>query len=252
MIRVMRTVDAGVTTKMICLLFLLLLPMVVGATTFKKTSLDSLVGESSAAAEVELQEKKSSMNKMGVITTEYVFNVRESYNISEGDLDGKFLRINLVGGTVDGVTSFIDGAPEFSVGERSFLLLKSIESKMYISNFTMGKYKVEEKDGQVFYVSSVFPEDVDIGRVSKERMVALVKEKFKATQDAVEKKGVQDAGKKVSINLKKTQFEGRIPAEEKDDFRESHEGLTMMWAFFVLFLTSGFVIWWKLRKGMRE
>lgn len=236
----------------IALMVVSLFGLKVHATTFQAMPLEKLIDESSGAAEVELKEKKSFMNKMGMILTEYTFNVGESYNVDNSDLDGEFLKITMTGGTVNGVTSFIDGAPEFDVGEKSFLLLKKIESKMYISNFTLGKYKVSEEDGKVVYVSTVFPNDSDIGKVKKDRMIDMIKMKFKIVRAPIgdpRQESVQEWSAK-GLFKKPAQFEKRAPAQEEDEPKTGTDGLIAMWAFFALLMTTGFTIWWKLRKGV--
>ena len=219
------------------------------ATTFQPMPLEKLVEESSAAAEVELKSKKSFMNKIGMIMTEFTFSVNESYNIEDADLDGEFLKITMTGGSVNGVTSFIDGAPEFAIGEKSFLLLKKIESKMYLSNFTMGKYKIQENNGKVIYVSTVFPTHAELGQVEKNKMIELVKNKFKITEVVIpavkEEKQVTGVFQKQQINYKK-----RTPAQIEGVEKSSEEGAGAMWAFFAIFSVSGVTIWWKLKKGM--
>jgi hypothetical protein len=194
------------------------------------------------------------MNKMGMIFTEFSFSVTESYNLDASDLDGDVLKITMTGGTVNGVTSFIDGAPDFSIGEKTFLLLKKNESKMYISNFTMGKYKVLEENGSVFYISSVFPNDNDIGKVKKERMISMVKLKLKITRAPESDSRFQPAlPLKNNKNLfqRKVQSEIRSPAQESnEDVSLENDGLIAMWVFFGLFVSSGITIWWKLKKGV--
>lgn len=237
---------------LIALLFVSLLGHKVHATTFQAMPLDKMIEESSGAAEVELKEKKSFMNKMGMILTEYTFNVGESYNVDSGDLDGDVLKITMTGGTVNGVTSFIDGAPEFSVGEKSFLLLKRIESKIYISNFTLGKYKILDEGGQIFYVSSVFPNDNDIGKVKKERMIDMIKMKYKIVRipEGDPRVWPSESGTTKGLFMKRPEFEKRAPAQEEDMPKASEDGPVAMWAFFALLSVTGFTIWWKLRKGV--
>ncbi len=214
--------------------------------------LDKLVEESNSAAEVTLKDKKAYMNKMGMILTDYTFNVLESYNLDSADLDGEFLKITMTGGTVNGVTSFIDGAPDFVVGEKSFLLLKRINSKFYLSNFTMGKYKIQEEDGKTVYVSSVFPYDADIGQVKKERMIDVIKTKFKMVRVPEGDPKVQPMDDKTSVAAFPAEkvFEKRAPAQENMP-NAGEDGVVAMWVFFALFVTSGAMMWWKLRKGVR-
>lgn len=243
--------DKTVFNKILFALFFTLSTSFVFATTFQTMPLEKLVDESTGAAEVELKSKKSFMNKIGLILTEYSFSVGESYNVDNSDLEGELLKITMTGGTVNGVTSYIDGAPEFAVGEKSFLLLKKIESKNYLSNFTMGKYKIENRDGQIYYVSSVFPYDADLGQVKKERMIDLVKTKFKITRAPEVDSRIMpsyESNNKQEI-LKEKTFEKRSPAQINE--KDPHDGLVAMWSFFALILISGFTMWWKLRKGSK-
>jgi hypothetical protein len=221
------------------------------ATTFRTMPLEKLIEESSSGAEVELKSKKTFMNKTGLIMTEFTFGILDSYALETSDLDGEFLKLTMAGGTLDGVTSYIEGAPEFQVGEKSFLLLKKIESKIYLSNFTMGKYKIENVEGQSYYVSSVFPADQELGRVKKEKMVELMKSKFKITDTPAE---IPMANQKMVDVKEVVVASARVPANEKeqDEFEErsAPDGVVAMWSFFSLFMLSGATIWWKLKKGM--
>jgi hypothetical protein len=219
---------------------------VAKATFFQPMPLEQLVGESNAAAEVILKEKKSFMNKIGIIQTEFKFILSDSFNLSDSDLDGEFLTITMTGGSYGGVTSFIDGAPTFEIGEKSFLLLKKLESKIYLSNFTLGKYKVISEGGESWYVSSVFPYDQEIGKIKKEKMLEVVKQKFKITQTETESLP-KDSFKEKFENVT---IEKRMPAQIDDAEPASKDGVWAMWAYLVVFLSSGATIWWKLRRGM--
>ena len=218
------------------------------ATTFRPMPLEQLVEESNMAASVELKSKRVFSNEMGLIFTEYAFNVSEAFNLSSNDLENGDLKIIMAGGSLNGVTSYIDGAPSFAVGEKSFLLLKKIESRIYLSNFTMGKYKIENADGNIFYVSSVFPQDAELGRVKKEKMIELLKLKFKITSHEKSQPFLV-VEKKIFQKSDKPSFEKRKPAQESFDEKNSSDGVIAMWAFFGLFILSGCTIWWKLKKG---
>ena len=91
------------------------------ATTFSALPFDKQVEEATSAVEVKLENTKVFKNASGLIMTEYSFDVLESYNLSDDDLDNQKLKISMPGGTFDGVTSMVDGAPQFSKDERSFL-----------------------------------------------------------------------------------------------------------------------------------
>ena len=230
----------------------MIISLATNATTFRTMPLEQLIDESSSGAEVELKSKRSFTNKMGMILTEYSFKVLEGYNINSSDMtNDDFLVITMAGGTVNGITSYIDSAPEFAQGEKSFLLLRKLESKFYLSNFTMGKYKIEESDGQTYYVSSVFPDDQELGRVKKERMIELMKAKFKISR-APEPDSYSPAMliKEKSLIPKVSSYETRRPAQVDLEDEKAKEFCVAMWAFFILFTVSGFTIWWKLKKGV--
>lgn len=243
----------NVSNKTLFIIFLLILiSFKTMATTFQTMPLEQLVEESSSGAEVELKSKKTFMNKVGMIMTDFSFKVTDGYSISESDMNGELITITMSGGSLNGVTSYIDGAPEFAVGEKSFLLLKKIESKLYLSNFTMGKYKIEESDGQTYYVSSVFPYDSDLGRVKKDRMVDLMRMKFKVTR-APEPDSYRPAGIKTlekTLAPRGSVYEERKPAQVDSEDSKAQDVCVAMWAFLALFSITGATIWWKLRKGV--
>ena len=149
------------------------------ATMFIPLPFDKQVEEATSAVEVKLESSKVFKNSSGMIMTEYSFLVLESYNLSVDDTKNHQLKLSMPGGTYDGITSMIDGAPQFNKDERSFLLLKKIDSKVYLSNFSLGKFKIQDLDGKPYYISEVFPMDPNIGKISKEKMIELMKEKWK-------------------------------------------------------------------------
>ncbi len=227
------------------------------ATTFQKVSLAKMIEEADSAAEVVLKDKKSFMTKMGVIQTEYTFKVNENFNINTFDLDGEDLKFILIGGTYGGVTSFIDGAPEFQVGEKAFVLLKKIEAKIYLSNFTLGKFKVINREGETFYSSVVFPDDPELGNIKKEVMIDLMKQKFKTTfANPIDNPKDKNKDKIVERGSVPKKDELRKPAQDsgvtEGSEAEAAKGQNAMWFFFFLMFGAASFIWWQLRKGVRH
>ena len=209
-----------------------------------------MVEQADSAVEVVLKDKKTFMTKTGIIQTEYTFTILENYNLSYSVLDGEDLKITMIGGTFEGVTSYIDGAPEFKLQEKSFLLLKKIESKLYLSNFSLGKFNIQLKDGEVFYSSSVFPNDEALGKIKKEYMIELIRKKFKSTSQ----RSIQQNA--VVSNTFKNKFDIRKPAQEilseQSIEEDASRGTGSMWFFFFLMLFSSIFIWWQLKKGVNN
>lgn len=184
------------------------------ATLFFPLPFDKQIEEATSAAEVKLASTHVFKNSAGAIMTEYVFDILESYNLSPDDLENQRLKLAMPGGTYEGVTSMIDGAPVFKEGEKTFLLLKKIESKIYLSNFTLGKYKIQNFEGKDYYVSEVFPFDQNIGRISKEKMIELIKEKWKLTAAPLKIDGKPTFVRVPPLPEKHFTFERRAPAQE--------------------------------------
>lgn len=222
------------------------------ATLFSPLPFDKQVEEATSAVEVVLENSKVFKNASGLIMTEYSFDVLESYNLSDDELDNQKLKLSMPGGTYDGITSMVDGAPRFTKNEKSFLLLKKIDSKIYLSNFTLGKFKIEDHGGKTFYVSDVFPMDPNIGRIAKEKMVELMKTKWRITLmiPKITPKPSMDALKPVlGIRpiIKSISDLERSPAQE--DSMRNDEVPIFFWAataFFILLFTF---IFFKLGKS---
>lgn len=216
------------------------------ATMFFPLSFEKQVEEATSAAEVKLAASKVYKNSAGGIMTEYRFEVLESYNLSEEELDQNQLKISMPGGTLDGITSMIDGAPEFKEGEKTFLLLKKIESKIYLSNFTLGKYKIQTHEGKDYYVSEVFPMDQNIGRISKEKMIELIKEKWKLSSVPAIDKGKPYFVKVPPAPERKLVFEKRAPAQASV---ASEEIPVFFWGALILIVFFFVLIFIKLGQS---
>lgn len=167
--------------KFVLILAMLFMQSFCWATMFFPLPFEKQVEEASSGVEVRLGSSRVFKNAQGIIMTEYSFDIIEAYNLSNDDLENQKLKLTMPGGSFEGITSVIDGAPEFRVEEKSFLLLKKINSKIYLSNFTLGKFKIQEHEGKTYYVSEVFPMDANIGRIQKEKMIELMRNKWKTS-----------------------------------------------------------------------
>jgi len=207
------------------------------------------VEEATSGVEVYLNSTKVFKNALGGIMTEYSFNVLEAYNLSNDELDDQKLKLIMPGGTLEGKTSMIDGAPKFNLKEKTFLLLKKIESTIYLSNFTLGKFRVEEEKGKVFYVSDVFPTDPNVGKIEKNKMLELMKSKWKTSFNKKPETIVINDGEKTKRKSFAAIFkmaERRQPAQIVE---EIHEVPFFFWsAITIVSFCFGF-IFLKLSKS---
>lgn len=167
------------SVRFVLFFVLVMTAAICNATIFFPLPFEKQVEEATAAVEATLASTRVFKNAVGLIMTEYIFKVDESFNLASTELENEKLKLTMPGGTYQGITSAIDGAPQFISNEKSFLLLKKIDSKIYLSNFSLGKFKIENRQGKTYYISEVFPEHPDIGKISKEEMVELMAKKWK-------------------------------------------------------------------------
>ncbi|MFA6237352.1 MAG: hypothetical protein WC635_08515 [Bacteriovorax sp.] len=235
--------------KFVLMIALAVINSVCYATMFFPLPFDKQVEEATSGVEVRLASSRVFKNSVGAIMTEYSFDVLETYNFLDSDLENEKLKLTMPGGTFEGITSMIDGAPKFTADEKSFLLLKKIDSKIYLSNFTLGKFRIQESEGKIYYVSEVFPHDANIGRIEKDRMIELMKTKWKTTSaddnDKIMKPTEQNSRPKVISALFKSTYK-REPSQES----EINRGVPLFFWSSVGILGFFFVfIFFKLNKS---
>lgn len=205
--------------------FLALIVQVAFATTFIPLSLDKQVESATMGAEVVLMNMQGFKHPAGYVATEYRFKVIEPTNFNTDELEDGKLILTLPGGNFDGVTTVVDGSPKFNPGEKIFLLLKKVEGKIYLSNFTLGKFNIQKIDGVEYYVNEVFPNLQNVGRIKKSTMKKLMEEKWNLVSIHLEPKKPNDKNNSVSIlklpiekqeNLKEVKPERTIASEENN------------------------------------
>lgn len=169
------------------------------ATTFIPLPLDKQVESASMGAEVILLNMQGFKHPAGYVATEYRFKVLEPTNLDVDELDEGKLILTLPGGSFDGITTVVDGSPIFNPGEKIFLLLKKVEGKIYLSNFTLGKFNIQKIDGEEYYVNEVFPNMPNVGRIKKSTMKKLMSEKWNLVSMKIDSTNSNDKDKSVSI-----------------------------------------------------
>ncbi|MBP9681503.1 MAG: hypothetical protein KBD76_08870 [Bacteriovorax sp.] len=238
--------------KSLLMLSLFFLCLSAWATIFSRMPIEKQVEEANSAVVTRLASARAYKNSSGMIMTEYRFEVLESFNLHESDIEGQELKLTMPGGTVEGVTSMIDGAPKFAIGEHSFLLLKKIESRIYLSNFTLGKYRIQNKGGEIYYTSEVFPTDPMLGTISKNKMMDLMRRTWKIS--SLIHLPYQNKLREVASDVyrgdkKNNKFERREPAQEVTP----EEGVPFFfWSALFLVLFFFTLIFVKLAKSEHQ
>jgi hypothetical protein len=188
------------------------------------------IEEANAGGEVSLLSSHTFKNLNGNIVTEYFFKPENVYNISSDELNNGSIKIQLPGGTFEGITTQVEGAPEFEIGKKVFLLFKKEHNNIYLSNFTLGKYNIQKYNNEDYYVSEVFPLHPNVGRIKKDSMIKMLKESWKLSNVENRKENISE---KIVINNsthqeKKVNFAKRQPSSKDEE-----EGLDV-WKLIVM------------------
>ena len=215
------------------------------ATTFIPLTLDKQVESAGLGAEVVLQSYNSYKSSYGYIATEYNFQIVESFNFNPSEKENGLVKFSLPGGTIDGVTAMVDGAPNFKPGEKIFLLLKRVNNKIYLSNFTLGKFNIEKIDGEEYYVNEVFPKVPNVGRIKKTTMINLMKNKWKMVDEIKnsklqDKSGSPDTVVVTTPEVKKERKPSSLSQNDEIDYSKFYiYGLAILGIIFSALLILG-------------
>ncbi len=222
--------------------FFVLVSTAIGATTFIPASIEKQIESASFGIEAELLKKTPFKNDNGFIYTRHEFKVIEAFGT-----DIEFLSLELPGGTLGDLGTAVEGAPQFKNGVKYFLLIKEIENKFYLSNFTLGQYEIQRIGDQIYYVSSVFPFDKTIGRINKEHFKKLMFEKWNLVSrlDGKHESIKLTIENKKAIEKKKPNQERKIASTERSfDFEK--------WYIFLLAFTCVGISFYLIKSRWDE
>lgn len=136
-------------------------------TTFIPLEFSQQLKESDGAVLARYVERDQRRISSGMIVTEATFKLVEGTEINtDRILPSKILSVVYPGGIFEGDSYFVSGAPDFKKGELYLLLLKETHYGYTLSNFSLGKYNTIVEGQDLFFSSSVFPNDEKLRKLS--------------------------------------------------------------------------------------
>lgn len=160
------------------ILLTLLMPVVSSATIFKKVDTNHQIKEADGIIIGQYLKSKSIRLEDGSIATQMYFKMEKEFGLRSDFFGMDEVIIHYPGGTLDGITTHVDGVPEFVMGEKIALYTKSIQNRYWGMNMGLGSYKVVNYGSDILLINSVFPNDARMGQVKLpefERMVRAIK-----------------------------------------------------------------------------
>ncbi len=150
------------------------------STTYLPIPIERQIAESDAVIEGKFSGEIYKRLPVGDVVTQASFTGVKSSGLSSNEIvNPSDFKIYYPGGKWNGVVYHVYGSPKFEVGKEYVILLRKGEYGYFTSNLSLGKYDVKNnKDGERFIVSSVFPNHPELGKLNYLKLNRLLKKNF--------------------------------------------------------------------------
>ena len=177
------------------------------------------------------------------VLTQATFIVKRAVGFSQGEVANKQrLVVVYPGGQWQGINYSIAGSPKFQAGEEVFLLLNKGRHGYSLSNFALGKYKVEWVNGQKQLISEVFPNHPDLGRIAFSKVEKNIMNVFGRNLDEA------NNDQHIAMGDRKIE-EGRYPASVgPSEMARTLEMRTGFWLAVLLGVLGAVSIWFVRQR----
>lgn len=179
--------------KNICIYLILFISLSsVQATTFSPLTIKTQIKQSDSIVKGRVISEFSEINENGEIVT-VVDILADKWIGTEAQSD--IIQVYYRGGVVGDKAVLIEGAPEFTVGEKVIVFTKKVHEKNYIVNLGLGKFSLKKLGDEYVLVNQIFPRKPQVGQmrldkfidlsqwVKKERFTERYKDKYEIMQE---------------------------------------------------------------------
>ena len=202
----------------------------VFATSFIATPIDNQIAHSDGIVVGTFERQSYKKNQHGEVVTEAHFKIIKQIGIANNRLLNPYsFRVLIPGGRWQGTVYNVSGTPKFKKGEKVVLLLKHHSFGFSLTNLSMSKFKVVNKNKKIYLVSDIFSNHKNVGIIEWKNFEVAVKKHFGSelisSQDRgfLVRKKIKDRNKfyKNSIVKRHLISRGRklasVPKEKKDN-----------------------------------
>jgi hypothetical protein len=144
-------------------------------TTFQLQSLDKQVKEANGVIIGHFLKHQSVQLEDGSVATQMIFKMNKEYGLQSELFGMDEVIVHYPGGQIGDTITRVDGVPEFVVGERVVILIKSISNRYWGLNLGFGSFKVVNYGKESMMVNTLFPQDPKVGQIKLEDFEILIK-----------------------------------------------------------------------------
>ena len=237
--------------KLILVLTNILIISTSWATTFEPVPLERLAHHADAVIIGDFLNSKTITLEDGLVATEAVFKIEKELGVDADEFGLTEIKVYYPGG-VDGSEGLrIEGAPEFTPGQKSALLLtQHTDGRLWVQGMALGSFKVLRIGQKTIVVNSVFPTDselsnIEIGQFQKK--IASIKEK--PFREIFSDKYFNELKKSKRSNVSQPSGNYRSIASYSDtpENNKDSNATSSFWLLAVLGLMGVLKKWWSLK-----
>jgi hypothetical protein len=153
--------------------------MLVSGTVMIPLSVDDQIKESDGVIQARFVGQLSRKLPSGDVVTEGSFRLIKSVGLETSVIvNSPEFKLSWPGGSWEGITWSIEGAPVFQQGEEAVIILKRRPWGYQIVNLSQGKYKLRNEGDDAVLVNEAFPQHPLYGKISYREFEDYIKKKF--------------------------------------------------------------------------
>lgn len=231
---------------MLHLLFVFALITRIGATVFEPQPLNQQIRESDGVILGHFLKSKSIELEDGKIATQMFFKVTREHGL-QSDLFGMDeIIVHYPGGSIGDRNTRVDGVPEFVVGEKIVLFIRSLDNRYWGMNLGFGSFRVINYGKVTMLVNYIFPQHSRVGQVSLadfEKTLKIIKgSSFKTVENIqyLTREG-EEVGERSPASAAPLERQNRSIASDLDQSEngQDHSNVNVMWLVGVLSILGG-------------
>lgn len=123
------------------LIFLSVFSLGAIATTFRIQPIENQIKEADGLFQGNFLRKKTIALEDGRLATQMIFKMSKEVGLQSDFFGMDEVIVHYPGGTLNGITSQVDGVPEFVSGEKVVLFIRNVDNRYWGLNLGYGSFK---------------------------------------------------------------------------------------------------------------
>lgn len=229
-------------------LLLLLVSFSVSSTTFKRVPLETQLKEADGVLIGNFLKSRSIRLEDGTIATQMVFKMDREVGFQSEQFGMNEVIIHYPGGSLDGVTTVVQGVPSFNPGEKVAILSKSVDNRFWGLDLSYGSYKVIDYGSTTMLFNLAFPENPDFGQISLanfEEKVRTVKSAMKVVRSPMD----VTVNRSIASVVESENLERNVASAKEPESAEPSQDY--FWLLFFLSVMGGAFEFFRKKKTSR-